>query len=197
MSRAAISGVPLSAARAERQLLAWLESSVVGLNLCPFARPLLQGPGLRVAVCAADDSEQGRQCMQEQLLRELDLLQGTGAEEIATTLLAFTGGLAEFDDYLDFLDHANALLEAAGLEGVIQLASFHPDYQFAGEPPNAASHYSNRAPLPVIHLLREDMVERALTAWPEPEKIPQANIARLNAMGRDELAARLARLRKL
>lgn len=152
---------------------------------------------MRIAVCAADDSEEGLLLMQEHLLRELDLLQGSSAEEVATTLLAFTGGLVQFDDYLDFLDQANTLLAAAGLEGVIQLASFHPDYQFAGEPPDAASHYSNRAPLPVIHLLREDMLERALAAWPEPEKIPQANIARLNAMGRAELAARLARLQAL
>tara|TARA_R110002110_G_scaffold333755_2_gene544603 strand:- start:165915 stop:166373 length:459 start_codon:yes stop_codon:yes gene_type:complete len=152
---------------------------------------------LRIAVCEADDSEEGLLRMQEHLLRELDLMQGSSAEEVATTLLAFTGGLVHFDDYLDFLDQANALLAAAGLEGVIQLASFHPDYQFAGEPPDAASHYSNRAPLPVIHLLREDMLERALAAWPEPEKIPQANIARLNAMGRAELAARLARLQAL
>ena len=192
-----MSGSPLNAGRAERQLLAWLESCVVGLNLCPFARPVVEGSGLRIAVCAADDSEEGLLRMQEQLLEELDLLQRSSAEEVATTLLAFSGGLARFDDYLDFLDHANTLLQAAGLEGVIQLASFHPDYQFAGEPPAAASHYSNRSPLPVIHLLREDMLERALAAWPEPEKIPQTNIVRLNAMGRDELAARLARLRAL
>jgi hypothetical protein len=170
---------------------------VVGLDLCPFARPVVQGSGLRIAVCAADDSEEGLLLMQEQLLEELDRLQSSSAEEIATTLLAFTDGLARFDDYLGFLDQANALLEAAGLEGVIQLASFHPDYQFAGEPPDAASHYSNRSPLPVIHLLREDMLERALAAWPEPEKIPQTNIARLNAMGREELAARLACLQAL
>jgi len=157
----------------------------------------VQGSGLRIAVCEADDSEAGLLLMQEQLLEELDRLQSSSAEEIATTLLAFTGGMARFDDYLDFLDQANALLEAAGLEGVIQLASFHPDYQFAGEPPAAASHYSNRSPLPVIHLLREDMLERALAAWPEPEKIPQANIARLNDIGREELAARLARLQAL
>ncbi len=192
-----MNGAPLSTARAERQLLAWLESCVVGLDLCPFARPVVQGTGLRIGICAADDSEDGLLRMQEDLLRELDLLQGTGAEEIATTLLAFTGGLARFDDYLDFLDHANDLLQAAGLEGVIQLASFHPEYQFAGEPPDAASHYSNRAPLPVIHLLREDMLERALANWPEPEKIPETNIARLNAMGREELAAQLARLKAL
>ncbi len=170
---------------------------MVGLNLCPFARPLVHGPGLRIAVCTADDSEQGVQQMQAFVLRELDLLQGSSEDDIATTLLAFTGGLERFDDYLDFLDEANVLLEAAGLEGVVQLASFHPEYQFAGEPPDAASHYSNRAPLPVIHLLREAMLERALAAWPEPEKIPQANIARLNSMGREELAARLARLRAL
>ncbi len=170
---------------------------MVGLDLCPFARPLLQGPGLRIAVCTADDSEQGLQQMQAFLLRELDLMQGSSEDEIATTLVAYAGGLARFDDYLDFLDQANELLEAAGLEGLIQLASFHPGYLFAGEAPDAASHYSNRAPLPVIHLLREDMLERALAAWPEPENIPRANIARLNSMGREELAARLARLRAL
>ncbi|QIB67613.1 DUF1415 domain-containing protein [Kineobactrum salinum] len=181
--------------RAERQLRAWLETCVVGLNLCPFARPLLQGAGLRIAVCDADDSEAGLRVMQQQLLQELDLLQATVEQDTATTLLAFSAGLGNFDDYLDFLDQANELLVAAGLEGVIQLASFHPDYLFAGEPPDAASHYSNRSPLPVIHLLREAMLERVLADYPNPETIPENNIARLNSIGRAELARRLALLR--
>lgn len=179
------------------QLRAWLEDSVVGLNLCPFARPLLGSPALRVVVCEADDSPAGQQAMQACVLAELDVLHSSSEADIATTLLAFTAALASFDDYLDFLDHANALLLAAGLEGIIQLASFHPEYRFAGEPAIAASHYSNRAPLPVIHLLREDMLERALASWPHPEQIPEANITRLNSIGRAALAAQLAQWQAL
>lgn len=133
--------------------------------------------------------------MRLQVLEELDLLQRSPEREIATTLLAFTAGLGDFDDFLDFLDLANELLIDAGLEGHIQLASFHPDYLFAGEAADAASHYSNRAPLPVIHLLREDMLERALADYPHPEAIPGNNIGRLNDIGREQLALRLALLR--
>ena len=165
---------------------------MVGLNLCPFARPLLGSPALRQVVCEADDSAAGQRVMASCLLAEFDLLLRSDEDEVATTLLAFTGALAAFDDYLDFLDHANALLVAAGLEGIVQLASFHPEYQFAGEPSQAASHFSNRAPLPVIHLLREDMLERALASWPDPERIPEANVERLNSIGRAALAAQLA-----
>ncbi|HEY7775074.1 MAG TPA: DUF1415 domain-containing protein, partial [Kineobactrum sp.] len=150
---------------------------------------------LRIALCAAADSPEGLEQMQRDLLCELDLLQRSPEQKVATTLLAFTGGLADFDEFLDFLDLANELLIAAGLEGHIQLASFHPDYLFAGEAADAASHYSNRAPLPVIHLLREDMVERALADYPDPESIPVNNIARLSDIGRDQLALRLALLR--
>ncbi|MBM68935.1 MAG: hypothetical protein CME43_05610 [Haliea sp.] len=182
----------MDAQRARRQLEAWLEGAVVGLNLCPFARPLLGSPALRVVVCEASDSAAGQREMDGCLLAEFDLLLNSTRDEVATTLLAFTGALASFDAYLDYLDHANTLLQAAGLEGIVQLASFHPEYQFAGEPAQAASHYSNRAPLPVIHLLREDLLEEALARWPNPERIPETNIARLNSIGRAALAAQLA-----
>ena len=100
--------------------------------------------------------------MRSAFLQELDLLQRSTEQDIATTLLAFPHALHDFADYLWFLDDAQELLQEAGLEGVVQLASFHPQYRFAGEAPDAASHYSNRAPYPLIHLLREDMLSRVL-----------------------------------
>ena len=173
-------------ARAEQQIRRWLEEFVVGLNLCPFARPVLGSAQLRIAVCeAASDT-----ALQTFFLTELDRLQSTAESEIATSLLVFTGALASFDDYLDFLDHAQELVYLAGLEGVVQLASFHPDYQFEGEAENAASHYSNRSPWPTIHLLREDMLARALMDFPDPEGIPQRNIATLDQLGTAELHKR-------
>lgn len=172
--------------RAAGHIESWLETFVVGLNLCPFARPLLGADNLRIAICEDADPEE----LQRAFLRELDLLQGSDEAEIATTLLAFPSALAEFEDYLDFLDQAQELLGAAGLEGVVQLASFHPQYQFAGEPEGAASHYSNRSPYPMIHLLREDMLSRVLAEDADPEAIPARNVATLEEIGSAELARR-------
>jgi hypothetical protein len=164
----------------------WLTEFVVGLNLCPFARPMLDNPQLRIAVCGGtDDEDLGRF-----VLGELDLLQAASEADIATSLLVFTGSLSEFDDYLDFLDFSQGLLVAAGLEGLVQLASFHPDYRFEGEPDNAASHFSNRAPWPTIHLIREDMLSRVLGEFPDAEAIPQKNIETLAGLGVDEMQRR-------
>jgi uncharacterized protein len=170
----------------ERHIRLWLDDFVVGLNLCPFARPLLGASNLRIAVCASSDKAELRSAF----LQELDLLQGSTEQEIATTLLTFTHALHEFADYLWFLDDAQELLREAGLEGVVQLASFHPQYRFAGEAPDAASHYSNRAPYPLIHLLREDMLSRVLEDSADPHQIPNRNIAMLNAIGVEELERR-------
>jgi len=164
----------------------WLAEVVVGLNLCPFARPLLDAEGLRIAVC----SESTPAALRRSFLLELDLLQRSGEQQLATTLLAFPQALHDFGDYLDFLDEAQALLVAAGLEGVVQLASFHPDYRFAGEPTTAASHYSNRSPYPLVHLLREEMLTRVLADSADPDQIPQRNIATLEAIGARALARR-------
>lgn len=175
---------------AEQHLRRWLEEFVVGLDLCPFARPLLESPTLRIAIRQEPDVETLRRAY----LEELDLLQGSSEEDLATTLLAFTGALEDFNDFLDFLHEAENLLADAGLEGHVQLASFHPAYQFAGEPPDAASHFSNRAPYPVLHLLRENMMGRVLETYPDPSTIPENNIARLNGLGRDELQRRWSAL---
>jgi hypothetical protein len=173
-------------AHVEQHIRRWLQEFVVGLNLCPFARPLLGAPNLRIAVCEETDAT----ALLRAFLRELDALQHSTEQDIATTLLAFPNALHDFEEYLDLLDDAQDLLAQSGLEGVVQLASFHPRYQFAGEAPDAASHYSNRAPYPIIHLLREDMLSRVLMDDADPDSIPDKNIATLTALGVEELERR-------
>jgi hypothetical protein len=168
---------------AESHIRAWLKEFVVGLNLCPFARPLLGADNLRIAVC----EETAPDLLLRAYLLELDLLQNRSEQEIATTLLAFPYALADFQDYLQFLDLAQDLLTESGLEGLVQLASFHPQYLFEGEQESAASHYSNRAPYPLIHLLREDMLSRVLDDYTDPDQIPDRNIQTLSDIGVDEL----------
>jgi hypothetical protein len=177
--------------RVEKHVRAWLEDFVVGLNLCPFARPyVLQGAlladSLRIALCGDTQPE----ALRRAFLEESNTLQSSSEREIATSLLVFPHALSEFTDYLDFFDEAQDLLMQAGLEGLIQLASFHPLYEFEGEEPNGASHFSNRAPYPVIHLLREDMMERVLLDFPHPERIPEDNIKALEQIGSTELRRR-------
>ena len=138
----------------EQQIRAWLENFVVGLNLCPFAAPVVTSDGLRIKICESTDLEQ----IMQTFLIELNLIQSTSELDIATTLLVIPNALGDFEDYLDVVDIAETLLIDAGLEGVIQLASFHPQYQFAEEPVESASHFSNRSPYPLIHFLREDMM---------------------------------------
>ena len=173
-------------AAAQALIRTWLAEVVVGLNLCPFARPLLGASTLRIAVSNATEASDLRVAF----LRELDLLQGSHEDEIATSLLAFPAALGDFEDYLDFLDEARALLVQSGLAGEIQLASFHPRYLFAGEPVDAASHYSNRSPYPLIHFLREDMLSRVLAEDSDPDEIPNRNIAMLERMGVADLEQR-------
>lgn len=178
--------MPTVTSPAERHIRRWLEDFVVGLDLCPFARPLLGSSSLRTAII--ENTDVG--ALRRAYLVELDLLQGSSEEEIATTLLAFPAALGEFDEFLDFVHEAEELLDASGLRGHVQLASFHPRYRFAGESSVAASHFSNRAPYPLLHLLRENMVGRVLTGFPEPERIPARNIERLNCIGSDEMERR-------
>lgn len=178
--------------QAEAQTRRWLTEFVVGLNLCPFARPMLDSEQLRIAVCAEADLA----LLQRSFLSELDLIQSKPESDIATSLLVFTDALTDFDDYLDFLALAQELLGDAGLEGLVQLASFHPDYRFEGEAEDAPSHFSNRSPYPTIHLIREDMLERVLLEFPDPEGIPGRNIATLEELGSEELERRWQALAK-
>lgn len=179
-----------SQADVERKTLGWVKDFVVGLNLCPFARPLLAANALRVTICEAAEGKG----IADALLDEIERIQKASEAEIATTLVVFPNALQRFDAYLAFLDGAQQLIEEMDLIGVLQLASFHPDYQFAGEPIEAASHFTNRAPFPMIHLLREDMVTRALETYPNPEQIPERNIQKLEDLGRERLQQMLTEL---
>jgi hypothetical protein len=174
----------------EQRVREWLDHFVVGLNLCPFARPVVASDGLRIRVCESVETEQ----IMHMFLSELDFIQSSSESDIATTLLVIPNALMEFDVYLAFIDLAEELLKESGLEGVIQLASFHPRYQFDGEPENSASHFSNRSPYPLVHFLREDMLARALGSFPNPETIPTKNINMLESIGREEIERRWAHL---
>lgn len=157
----------------------WLERAVIGLNLCPFAKAVHVKQQVRFVLSDASTSE----ALLEQLAEELLLLRDTPAEEIDTTLIVHPDVLQDFLDYNDFLDNADAAVEALELEGVLQVASFHPDYQFAGTAPGDIGNYSNRSPYPTLHLLREDSVARAVEVFPEADQIVDRNVETLEKLG--------------
>ena len=163
---------------------------VVGLNLCPFSHSVIAQDQVFYAICDATTDTQLKQFYVNELQRLIE------AEEndVATSLLIFTQGLEVFDDYLDLLDWFQQLLEQAELTEHVQLASFHPQYQFEGVAADDLSHFTNRSPYPMIHFLREDMMERLLQEFPNPQKIPQRNIETLQAITTEELQRRLDNL---
>lgn len=157
----------------------WIERVVIGLNLCPFARPVVDDNSLRIVSDAASNNEQ----LFLRALEELNRLQSTAASEISTTLLVFTQALHDFQQYLDFVDMLNQALVETGLEGIVQIASFHPDYCFAEVDEDDPANFSNRSPYPMVHFIREDELERAILTYSNPEQIPQRNIQRLRELG--------------
>jgi len=159
----------------------WIERAVIGLNLCPFAKAVYVKEQVRFVLSDATTPE----ALLEQLAEELVLLRDTEPAEIDTTLIIHPEVLTDFLDYNDFLDNADAAVEALDLQGVLQVASFHPDYQFAGAAPDDISHYTNRSPYPTLHLLREDSVERAVAAFPDPDVIVERNIQTLDRLGQE------------
>jgi len=159
----------------------WLERAVIGLNLCPFAKAVYVRQQVRFVLSAATTTEG----LLEELGNELVRLRDTSADEIDTTLLIHPQVLGEFLDYNDFLDSADDLVEALALDGVIQIASFHPQYQFAGTEPADIENCTNRSPYPMLHLLREDSVARAVAAFPDPEAIVERNLETLRKLGPD------------
>ena len=167
----------------------WLERIVIGLNLCPFAKAVVAKKQVRYVLSDATTPGALLETLGEELLR----LRDTPAEDIDTTLIVHPGVLADFLDYNDFLDDADALVEALDLDGVLQVASFHPHYQFAGTEPDDAGNYTNRSPWPTLHLLREDSVSRAVAAFPDPDAIVERNIETLEALGREGWERKLER----
>lgn len=157
----------------------WLERAVIGLNLCPFAKAVHQKGQVRYVVSAATDAE----ALAAALVAELQHLAAVPAEQTDTTLLIHPRVLQDFGDYNDFLDVADALLEELALDGVLQVASFHPDYRFEGSDADDVANCSNRSPWPMLHLLREDSIERAVQAVPDAATIYERNIETLEQLG--------------
>jgi hypothetical protein len=157
----------------------WLERAVIGLNLCPFAKAVHVRGQVRYVVSDATDLE----ALLADLLHELRVLADADPEVVETTLLIHPHVLGDFLDYNDFLDVADAAVSELDLEGEVQVASFHPDYQFAGTAVDDMGNYSNRAPYPTLHLLREASVDRAVAAFPEAERIYERNIDTLRQLG--------------
>jgi hypothetical protein len=158
---------------------AWVAHAVIGLNLCPFAKAVQTKNLIRYVCCDARDSV----ALLGALRTELQRLAGTPIEQLETTLLVHPQVLNDFLDYNDFLDEADALLVEMGLDGTLQIASFHPQYQFAGTAAHDIENATNRSPYPTLHLLREASIERAVAAFPEPEAIYETNQRTLRALG--------------
>ena len=159
----------------------WLGQFVITLNLCPFARRVSLDGGIRYTVSGASTEAELTQALED----ELNLLLANPS--IETTLLIHPHVLGNFYDYNEYLSATERLLKQPGFEGIFQIASFHPDYQFAGTKPGDAENYSNRTPYPLLHLLREDAVTKAVDGYPDIDSIPDNNLRRLNNLGREVL----------
>jgi len=161
----------------------WVETLVVGLNLCPFAKRELINNRVRFTVTEAATEQQ----LLETLQAELQLLNDD--QSIETTLLIHPDVLQVFYDYNEFLDYADGLLVQMELDGIYQIASFHPNYQFADTEPDDVENYSNRSPYPLLHLIREQSLEWAIASHPNPDQIPQRNVDLLKSLGQDKMQA--------
>ncbi|MBG7619439.1 DUF1415 domain-containing protein [Herbaspirillum sp. AP02] len=158
---------------------AWLEQAVIGLNLCPFAKSVHVKDQIRYHVSQGQDWDS----LAADLEQELVLLADTDPEQVDTTLFIIPLALAEFLEYNDFLDWAERILERLELDGMLQIASFHPAYQFADAQPDDIENYSNRSPFPILHLLRENSIDRAVQAYPDAAAIFEKNMASLRQLG--------------
>jgi hypothetical protein len=163
-----------------QSVITWLERAVIGLNLCPFAKVVHVRHQIRYVVSTATEPAE----LADDLMRELKHLHAATPDETDTTLLIHPWVLNDFLEYNEFLDVADVVLAGAGLEGEIQIASFHPDYQFANTHRDDVSNYTNRSPHPILHLLREASIDKAVEAFPNASKIYEKNIATLRRLGK-------------
>jgi uncharacterized protein len=157
----------------------WLERAVIGLNLCPFAKAVHVKRQIRYAVTAAATANE----LLAELRRELDALDQANPEGVETTLLIHPQAMTDFIDFHFFLREAEAALGDLGLEGRLQIASFHPAYEFAGSAPDDIANCTNRSPYPTLHLLREASIDRAVAAFPDAAAIYERNIETLRRLG--------------
>lgn len=166
----------------------WVEKIVVGMNLCPFAAPVIKQATLHYAISQADELD----ALQQFFLTELARIQAATEQQIATSLLIMPNAVTDFYDYLDLLSDCEHLLKKAGLGGEFQLASFHPRYVFQGVEENDISHWTNRSPYPMIHIIREGQMSRVLANFKDPDSIPERNIALLRKIGKQGLIERFS-----
>lgn len=157
----------------------WIDRVVIGQNLCPFAKAVQAKGQVHYALSQARDAE----ALLTDLVAECERLRDTPAELIDTTVLVHPWVLNDFLDYNDFLDIADAALVELDLEGILQVASFHPGYQFADSAPDDIENHTNRSPFPMLHLLREDSIDRAVAAYPDPDAIIERNQATMRRLG--------------
>lgn len=160
---------------------AWLTEAVIGLNLCPFAKSVYINDQIHYQVSSATDAAS----LLNDLILAMQHLALTDAKKIDTTLLIHPLVLQDFLDYNDFLDLADAALHQQGLDGILQIASFHPQYQFADTQPDDVTNCSNRSPFPMLHLLREESLDKAIAAVPDAADIFNRNIDTLTTLGTD------------
>jgi uncharacterized protein len=170
----------------------WLDKVVIGLNLCPFAASPWRRGRIRFRVSEANSQQQLAQDLADELLA----LQSCDPAECETTLLIHPHVLGDFFDYNGFLELADRLLEDLALDGTIQIASFHPDYQFADSQPDDPANCTNRSPYPMLHLLREASIEAATANMPDPDAIYERNIKTLQALGMEGWKALMPRTPK-
>jgi hypothetical protein len=175
----------LDPARVEAETRAWVDHFVIGLNLCPFAKAVHARQQVRYVVSDATTEDD----LLDALADEMHRLVATDADVVDTTMLIHPLVLQDFLDFNDFLGLADDLVEELGYAGTLQVASFHPRYQFADTSPDDPGNASNRSPYPVLHLLREDSVDRAVAAFPEAETIYEKNIRTLEELGPEGIAA--------
>lgn len=159
----------------------WMQRAVIGLNLCPFAKAVAVRGQVRFVLSQAATPE----ALLEELGLELAHLRDADPAQTDTTLLIHPRVLGDFLDYNDFLDLADALVEDMELDGVLQVASFHPDYRFADAGADDIGNFTNRSPYPTLHLLREDSVSRAVEAYPDPDVIVERNLRTLEGLGHE------------
>jgi hypothetical protein len=175
----------LTAITVERDTRQWLERAVIGLNLCPFAK----GVHIKGQVHYAVSTAQTAEVLLEHLVEELNNLTALDATVRDTTLLIAPECLSDFFDFNDFLALADQALVNLDLDGVIQIASLHPEYQFAGTQANDVTNFTNRSPYPTLHLLREDSIDRAVAAFPNAEAIFEVNMQTMEELGVEGWAA--------
>lgn len=166
----------------------WIDAVVIGLDLCPFAQQSIDAGRLRIQISTAADPAE----LLESFADELRILKAR-ADTLDSSLLVHPNVLRDFINFNDFLGVADAKLVSESLEGEIQIASFHPDYRFEATEPNEIGNYTNRSPYPMLHLIREASLSRAIIAHPDPEGIPARNVARLESLGEDALQKLLSR----